>query len=182
MGGGNSRQFPAEPAWPVPPDSVHLDQLKRNGERSLRAIRASGIAALELFNSSPPRPPPVCHAEVPELPPYSSVLCMRGFSVLVVGWRELLVAAGAGHRSGDHCETAQEETNRPESSAFTTSASHIESGHRLSRFSLGTRPPGPDRLPQPAGSRTGQGGDDLKKSRLLSMYRSGNLFRYPGAV
>lgn len=82
----------------MPPDSVHLDQLKRNGERSLRAIRASGIAALELFNSSPPRPPPVCHAEVPELPPYSSVLCMRGFLVLVVGWRELLVAAGAGHR------------------------------------------------------------------------------------
>lgn len=124
----------------------HLDQLKRNGrDQSLRAIRASGMLPLR-FPTATQR---ACHAEVPELPPYSSVLCMRGFSVLVVGWRELLVAAGAGHRSWDHHETAQEATNRPENSAFTASASHIESGHRLSTFFLGTRPPDSGRLPQP---------------------------------
>ena len=113
----------------------HLDQpRRRKKQRSLRAVRASGMPP----STFSPRPPP-CHAEVPELLPYSSGLCMRGFSAAVVGRRPALVI---GPRP---VTEPRKKKPRPENSAFTASASPMASSYRLPGFVLGTRPP--DHLP-----------------------------------
>jgi hypothetical protein len=114
--GGNSRQFPAEPGLPVP--QIWASQLeKKEWERSLRALRASGMLP---FNSNPPHS---THATRRYLSFRSTVVycCMRGFSALCgVGGG----AAGASSPPGlvigpwPITKPFQEETNRPENSAF----------------------------------------------------------------